>query len=90
MLGQLSFWGGSLTQILLRDFDHFGGPPNPTIIIVIGPNTSFTVREFVLLGRLPNSSFTPWAFDHLGGPLEPLGFQRPKIKFYGVGICPFG
>jgi hypothetical protein len=46
--------------------------------------------EFVLLGSLPNSNFTPGAFAHLGGPLGPFGVQGPKIKFYSFGICPFG
>jgi hypothetical protein len=47
----------------------------------MGPKSNFTLGEFVLLGRLPNSNFTPGALAHFGGPLGFLGFRGSKSNF---------
>jgi hypothetical protein len=62
---------------------QFLGPTNqPTHHIFYGPKLNFTLGEFVLLGKLPHSSFTPGAFDHFGVPRGTFCVQWVKIKFY--------
>jgi hypothetical protein len=53
----LSFWGGSQTQILLRGLSpilgaHWG------FLGFRGSKSNFTLGAFFLLGSLPNSNFT--------------------------------
>jgi hypothetical protein len=85
-------------------FANFGGLTNPTTTIFMGPNSSCTLREFLLLGSLPNSNFTHGSFAQFGAywALWGLGAQNqmilwgicpfveaPKLKFYSGGFCPF-
>jgi hypothetical protein len=55
--GNLSFWGGSQTQMLLRGLlpilgAHWG------LLGFRGSKSNFTLGTFFLLGSLPNSNFT--------------------------------
>jgi hypothetical protein len=60
----------------------FWGPPtNPPTTLFMGPNSNFTLGEFVLLGRLPNSNFTPGAFAHVGAHWGFLWFRGSKSNF---------
>jgi hypothetical protein len=83
---------------------NFEAPTNLPTTIFMGPNSNFTLGEFVLLGSLPNSNFTLRAFAHFGCPR--LGFRGskpnviqgefflvwslPKIKFYSGTFAHFG
>jgi hypothetical protein len=64
LCGHLFFWEGSQTQILLRGFCPFWGPLGP--FGVQGPKIKLYSGAFVLLGRLPNSNFTPGLLLILG------------------------
>jgi hypothetical protein len=67
---KLKFYSGA--------FANFWGPPNPATTIFMGPNSNFTLGEFVLFGSLPNSNFTPEAFALLGAHWAILGFRGVK------------
>jgi hypothetical protein len=87
-------------------FPHFWGPPNAATTIFMGLNSNFNLGEFVLLGSLPNSNFSPEAFAHFGGPTGVfLGFrgrksnftlghlsfwEYPNLRFYSGAFAPFG
>jgi hypothetical protein len=57
-------------------FANFGGPPNPVTTIFMSPHSNFTLGEFFLLGRLPNSNFTPGL----------LPILRPTGAFRGMKL----
>jgi hypothetical protein len=60
-------FGDPQNQTFSWAFANFWGPPtNPTTTIFMDPNSNFTLGEFVLLGRLPNSNSTPGAFANFG------------------------
>jgi hypothetical protein len=48
------------------------------------PKIKFYSGAFILLGSIPISDFTVWAFAHLG----PTGVLGPKIKFDFGGFYP--
>jgi hypothetical protein len=79
----LSFWGGSQTQILLQGLlpilgTHWG------LLGFRGPKSNVTLGAFFLLGSLP-SSFYSGDFAHFAGPLGPFGVKGLKMD-YGAKI----
>jgi hypothetical protein len=60
----------------------FWGPPtNPPTTIFMGPNSNFILGEFVPLGRIPNSNFSPGAFAQFVDQLGLLWFKGSKSYF---------
>jgi hypothetical protein len=82
----LSFWGGSQNQVLLRGFCHFVGPLGP--FGFQGLKIKFYFRGILSLGEPQKPKFYSGTFAHFVGPLEPFGVEGLKIKFYFVGIYP--
>jgi hypothetical protein len=74
--------GDPQNQIFSRAFANFWGPPtNPPTTIFMGPNSNFTMGEFVLLGSLPNPTFTPGLLPILGAHWGLFGFRGLKSNF---------
>jgi hypothetical protein len=86
---KLKFYSGA--------FAHFWGSPNPAITIVMGPNSNFTLGEFVLLGSLPNSNFTRGFCPFWGSGAQNQILLWGHLFFWGGsktqillrGFCPF-
>jgi hypothetical protein len=93
-------------RICFWRFAYFWGPPtNPQTTTFMGLNSNFILGEFVLLGKLPNSNFTPETFAHFGAHWGFLGFcgskpnftlrafflfgVSPKVKFYSGPAAHF-
>jgi hypothetical protein len=55
----------------------------------MGPKSNFILGEIVLLGKLPNSNFTPEKYAHFGAYWGLLAFMGSKSNFT-LGPFPFG